>query len=248
MGGAGFRIAGATLMLAVSGGLAWAERPTTFDTKIAELARRHGVPERLVHRVIMRESRYVAHAVHAGNYGLMQIRLGTAQGMGYRGTAAGLCDGLTNLTYAVPYLANAYVVAGRDEDRAVHLYARGFYYDAKRQGRLGSLQTAKSETTPVPVAAYAPAPANPVAALFQAITTPAQVAVATAQAESAAQVQAIATDIAADQTASIAADELQDDAPLPPRRPRAFSTRRFIQLAMRQEERAATGELRQAAE
>ena len=46
----------------------------------------NGVPVSLVHRVIMRESRYNARAVSKGNYGIMQIRLGTARGMGYTGT------------------------------------------------------------------------------------------------------------------------------------------------------------------
>ena len=50
----------------------------------------NGVPVSLVHRVIMRESRYNARAVTGGNYGLMQIRLGTARAMGYGGSAAGL--------------------------------------------------------------------------------------------------------------------------------------------------------------
>src|SRR3954447_23329852 len=47
--------------------------------------------------------------------------------MGYTGSAAGLLDADTNLSYAVPYLANAYRVAGGNETRAVSLYASGFY-------------------------------------------------------------------------------------------------------------------------
>jgi hypothetical protein len=56
-----------------------------------------------------------------GNLGLMQIRYDTARGMGYRGPASGLLDANTNLTYAVPYLANAYRVGGGSHDRAVSL-------------------------------------------------------------------------------------------------------------------------------
>ncbi len=44
-----------------------------------------GVPESLVERVIRRESGGNPRAVHAGNYGLMQIKLGTARAMGYTG-------------------------------------------------------------------------------------------------------------------------------------------------------------------
>ena len=203
---------------------AW-EPPSTFDHKISELSKKHNVPERLIHRVIMRESRYNPAAVHAGNYGLMQIRLGTAKTMGYQGSAMGLCDGVTNLTYAVPYLANAYRVAGGDEDRAVRLYASGFYYVAKRQGALGKMQVADTAPQAQQVAAYTAAPANPFAALFGTVTQPAQTAIDAAQAESAANARAMA---AAYQT-----DEV--DAPLPPSRPRAYSTKIFVALAMRQD-------------
>ena len=205
---------------------AW-EPPTTFDHKIAELSKKHNVPERLIHRVIMRESRYNPAAVHAGNYGLMQIRLGTAKTMGYQGSAMGLTDGVTNLTYAVPYLANAYQVAGRDEDRAVRLYASGFYYVAKRQGALSKMQVAGSSAPePQQVAAYAAAPTNPFAALFGTVSQPAQTAIDAAQAESAANVRAMAAAYQTDEGV---------DVPLPPTRPRAYSTRTFIALAMRQD-------------
>ncbi len=105
-----------------------------YDGIIAAQAQANSVPVSLVHRVIMRESRYNARAVSAGNYGLMQIRLGTARAMGYRGSAEGLLDPATNLTYAVQYLAGAYRAAGGNESRAAALYARGYYGEAKRRG------------------------------------------------------------------------------------------------------------------
>ena len=86
----------------------------------------HGLPPALVHRVIMRESRYNHRAVSKGNYGIMQIRLGTARAMGYSGNAAGLLDPNTNMTYAVKYLAGAYRAAGGNPDRAVALYTSGY--------------------------------------------------------------------------------------------------------------------------
>ena len=64
-----------------------------------------GLPASLVERVIRRESGGNPRAVHAGNYGLMQIRLSTARAMGYTGSAAGLLDPQTNMTYALRYLA-----------------------------------------------------------------------------------------------------------------------------------------------
>jgi hypothetical protein len=72
--------------------------------------------------------------VSKGNYGLMQIRLGTARAMGYAGSAEGLLDAQTNMTYAAKYLAGAYRAAGGNENRAVALYASGYYAQAKAQG------------------------------------------------------------------------------------------------------------------
>jgi hypothetical protein len=87
----------------------------------------------LVHRVIVRESRYNPGIVGKGGaMGLMQIKTATARGVGYSGSAA---DPETNLTYAVRYLAGAYRLAGGNHDRAVSYYARGYYYDAKRSGQ-----------------------------------------------------------------------------------------------------------------
>lgn len=107
---------------------------TAYESMIAAQASANGVPASLIHRVIMRESRYNARAVHAGNYGLMQIKLGTARAMGYSGSASGLLDPTTNMTYAVRYLAGAYRAAGQNERRAVALYSSGYYRQAKAQG------------------------------------------------------------------------------------------------------------------
>ena len=63
----------------------------------------------------------------------MQIRLGTARALGYHGSAEGLLDPDTNMTYAVKYLAGAYRVANGNADRAVHYYQAGYYYAAKHQ-------------------------------------------------------------------------------------------------------------------
>ncbi|TWI71341.1 transglycosylase-like protein with SLT domain [Bradyrhizobium huanghuaihaiense] len=109
-------------------------------------ARANGVPEALVHRVIMRESRYQPGLVgRGGTIGLMQIKLATARGVGYTGDAAGLRDPNTNLTYAVKYLAGAYRAANGDHARAVRYFAGGYYYVAKRQ-RQEMVQQASNET------------------------------------------------------------------------------------------------------
>ncbi|MCZ7885948.1 MULTISPECIES: transglycosylase SLT domain-containing protein [Agrobacterium] len=107
---------------------------------ITKYATMYDVPEDLVHRVVRRESMYNPGAYSSGNFGLMQIRHATARSMGFDGPASGLFDAETNLKYAVKYLRGAWVVAGNDRDNAVRLYARGYYYDAKRKGMLHVLR------------------------------------------------------------------------------------------------------------
>jgi soluble lytic murein transglycosylase-like protein len=107
---------------------------TPLDGMASAQASANGVPVSLVNRVIKRESGGNPRAVSRGNYGLMQIRLGTARAMGFTGSAAELLDPQVNMTYAVRYLAGAYRAAGGNENRAVALYASGYYYQAKAQG------------------------------------------------------------------------------------------------------------------
>jgi soluble lytic murein transglycosylase-like protein len=105
-----------------------------YDAMVATHAQANGLPVALVHRVIVRESRYQPQLVgRGGTIGLMQIKLATARGLGYTGDAAGLRDPNTNLTYAVKYLAGAYRAANGDHNRAIAYYAGGYYYAAKRQ-------------------------------------------------------------------------------------------------------------------
>ena len=122
----------ATMALTLTDG-ARAQR-ADYNELVARHAQANSVPEALVHRVIVRESRYQPHLIgRGGTIGLMQIKLATARGLGYTGSAEGLRDPDTNLTYAVKYLAGAYRAANGDHARAVHYYASGYYYAAKRQ-------------------------------------------------------------------------------------------------------------------
>ena len=107
-----------------------------LDSLIARHAAANNVPVELVRRVIKRESGGNPRVISKSNFGVMQIRLGTARAMGYRGTAAGLLDADTNMTYAVKYLAGAYHAADGNANRAVHYYAAGYYYAAKSKGLL----------------------------------------------------------------------------------------------------------------
>ncbi|MDB5504785.1 MAG: lytic transglycosylase protein [Tardiphaga sp.] len=111
-----------------------AQQRADYEAMVATHAQANGVPEALVHRVIVRESKYHPALIgRGGTIGLMQIKLATARGLGYTGTAEGLRDPNTNLTYAVKYLAGAFRAANGDHNRAVSYYAGGYYYAAKRQ-------------------------------------------------------------------------------------------------------------------
>ncbi|MBS7542806.1 lytic transglycosylase domain-containing protein [Ancylobacter oerskovii] len=130
----------------VTGRLSSERAPPRIEALIVRYAERFDVPARLVRRVAWRESKFDPSRRHGPYWGLMQIRVDTARALGFRGAPKDLLDADTNMAYAAAYLANAYRVAGRDETRAVMLYARGYYYEAKRKGMLGSLiRTAAAE-------------------------------------------------------------------------------------------------------
>lgn len=136
-------------------GAAQAQR-ADYEALVARHAGAHGVPAELVHRVIVRESRYQPRLVgRGGTIGLMQIKLATARGLGYRGDAEGLRDPDTNLAYGVKYLAGAYHAANGDHARAMRLYAAGYYRAAKRR-RLGRVAYDGFESSGNPI----PAPAG----------------------------------------------------------------------------------------
>jgi soluble lytic murein transglycosylase-like protein len=130
-------------------GDAFAQR-SQYEELVAKHAQANGVPVALVHRVIVRESRYNAGLVgRGGTIGLMQIKLATARSLGYTGTAEGLRDPDTNLAYAVKYLAGAYRAANGDHGQAVRYYAGGYYNAAKRQRREARvLDAARHEEMP----------------------------------------------------------------------------------------------------
>ncbi|WMT87282.1 lytic transglycosylase domain-containing protein [Pelagibacterium sp. 26DY04] len=133
-------------------------------------AQYYGVPLELVRRVINRESTFNPSARNGPYYGLMQILPATARTMGFRGEPSDLLNAETNLIYAVKYLRGAWMLANGSHDRAVQLYAKGYYYEAKAAGLLeetGLRPGPATPATPAPpqfaapvVAAVTPAPAE----------------------------------------------------------------------------------------
>lgn len=99
-----------------------------FNDLIIEKAAKHNISPSFVHRVIRVESNYNPRATgRAGEIGLMQIKLQTARGMGYRGTRQQLYDPATNIRYGVRYLAEAKRRADGDRCKAAMLYNQGIY-------------------------------------------------------------------------------------------------------------------------
>jgi soluble lytic murein transglycosylase-like protein len=145
-----FGIAATLLFSAASA--AEKQHSASLDPLIARYAHRHGIPEHLLHRLIAKESGYNAAACTRRYYGLMQLTYVTARGMGYHGAPRGLLDPEVNLTYGVPYLANAYRLSGGSEARALQLYSSGYYNTAKRRHLLSAMRTAASPSleTPAP--------------------------------------------------------------------------------------------------
>ncbi|MCK1514914.1 transglycosylase SLT domain-containing protein [Bradyrhizobium sp. 190] len=142
---------------------AMAQSRAQYESMVTTHASANNVPEALVHRVIVRESKYHPGVVgRAGTIGLMQIKLATARGLGYTGDAAGLRDPNTNLAWGIKYLAGAYRAANSDHSRAVRYYASGYYYAAKRQRleRPVQLVPVLASSAPPKIVARTPTDAN----------------------------------------------------------------------------------------
>lgn len=83
-------------------------------------------PASLVRAIIHVESGGKANVTgRAGEIGLMQIKLRTAQGMGYRGTRRGLYDPVVNVRWGTKYLDRALTRARGNLCIAASLYQSG---------------------------------------------------------------------------------------------------------------------------
>ncbi|KIT15552.1 lytic transglycosylase domain-containing protein [Jannaschia aquimarina] len=96
----------------------------------------YDLPRTLVHRIIQRESDYRPAARNGPYWGIMQILPATARNMGMEGPPRQLLDADTGLKYSLRYMRGAWMLSGGDEATAVQWYARGYYFEAKRQNLL----------------------------------------------------------------------------------------------------------------
>ncbi len=103
---------------------------------INKWADHYDLPRELVHKLAIRESTHRPWAVNRPYYGLLQILPATARSMGYTGNAKGLLDADTNLEFAGKYLRGAWLLSDGDQQRAIFLYAKGYYPEAKARGML----------------------------------------------------------------------------------------------------------------
>jgi soluble lytic murein transglycosylase-like protein len=130
-----------TALLALSfSAPAFAKSP--YDNIISKYARSYGVPVNLAHAVIQIESNYrPGTRGTAGEIGLMQVKLQTARGLGYRGSAKGLYNPDTNIRYGMAYLGGARKLGGKSVCGTILRYNAGHY--AKRMNPTSAKYCAK---------------------------------------------------------------------------------------------------------
>lgn len=116
-----------------------------YSSLIAKHARANGVPVDLARAVVKHESGFNPGVTgKAGEIGLMQIKLQTARGMGYKGSAKGLYDPATNLRWGMKYLGQARKLAGGSECGALSRYNGGHGTKRMIKGYCSKVQGAKS--------------------------------------------------------------------------------------------------------
>lgn len=118
-------------------------RPPLYPNETPQLrqqintwADHYEVPRELVHKLAIRESTHRPWAKNPPYYGLLQILPATARSMGFSGNVNELLDADTNLKFAGKYLRGAWLLAEGDQDRAIFLYAKGYWPEAKARGML----------------------------------------------------------------------------------------------------------------
>ncbi|MCL7996882.1 transglycosylase SLT domain-containing protein [Brucella sp. 21LCYQ03] len=102
-----------------------------YSQIINRFASTYGVPSSLAHAVVRHESNFQPNVRGAaGEIGLMQIKLSTARGLGYTGSAKGLYEPSTNIQFGMKYLAQAQKLGGGSTCGTILKYNAG--HGAKR--------------------------------------------------------------------------------------------------------------------
>ena len=106
-----------------AGGANYSNAPLVQLT--ADKAHEHNVPSTLAIAVVTLESNWDAKALSQGNYGLGQIKCGTARGIGFNGKCSALLQPEVNLEYSMKYMRMALDEAHDDQCSALTLYNQG---------------------------------------------------------------------------------------------------------------------------
>jgi len=128
--------------------------PADLAVLIENKAVQHGVPLELANAVVRVESNYDPRLTGRGaTMGLMQIKHGTARGMGFKGSARDLLEPATNLEWGMRYLAGARKLAKGDlcgtvlryqyGHMAVHGTRASAVYCGKIRALLGTSQSSR---------------------------------------------------------------------------------------------------------
>jgi soluble lytic murein transglycosylase-like protein len=113
-----------------------------YDALIKRYAKSYGVPVNLAKAVVRIESGYRPNIRgKAGEIGLMQVKLSTARGMGYKGSAKGLYNPATNIRYGIQYLAMAHKIGGKSTCGTILRYNAG--HGAKRMNPISAAYCSK---------------------------------------------------------------------------------------------------------
>ncbi len=108
-----------------------------YAVLIAKYASEHGVPFHLARAVVQVESSFRSNVTGAaGEIGLMQIKLATARGMGYKGSRKALYDPATNLYWGMKYLGKAHRLSDGTTCGTILKYNAG--HGATRMNRISA--------------------------------------------------------------------------------------------------------------
>ncbi len=136
------KILAALAAVAVALTLSLPAHSSPYDPIIKRYSKTYGVPFSLARAVVKIESGFRPNARgKAGEIGLMQVKLSTARGLGYTGSAKGLFNPDTNIRYGMKYLAMAHKIGGKTTCGTILRYNAG--HGAKRMNPVSAAYCTK---------------------------------------------------------------------------------------------------------